>query len=73
MHAADDITVLRNGKNVGTVKADETSRGTRRDDGRSGGTAGLDRDPAEPGRTIREDSDLVVEDDRGVRAVDGSR
>ncbi|AAV47434.1 sugar ABC transporter ATP binding protein [Haloarcula marismortui ATCC 43049] len=72
MEAADEITVLREGKNVGTVPADDITREELAEMmvGREV-LLDLDRDPAEPGRSILEVSDLVVEDDRGVRAVDG--
>jgi ABC-type uncharacterized transport system ATPase subunit len=72
MHAADEITVLRDGENVGTVAADAVDR----DDLAEmmvGREVLLDvgRSETEPGETVLSCRDLVVEDDRGVRAVDG--
>ncbi|MFB6251460.1 MAG: ABC transporter ATP-binding protein [Halobellus sp.] len=72
MRAADEITVLRDGRNVGTVDAD----GTTREDlaelmvGREV-LLDVDRGAAETGDVVASASDIVVEDDRGVRAVDG--
>jgi simple sugar transport system ATP-binding protein len=71
MRAADEITVLRDGRNVGTVDAD----GTTREDlaelmvGREV-LLDVDRPPTETGEVVAAASNLVVEDDRGVRAVD---
>jgi simple sugar transport system ATP-binding protein len=72
MEAADEITVLREGKNVGTVPADDITREELAEMmvGREV-LLDLDREPAEPGRSVLDVEDLVVEDDRGVRAVDG--
>ncbi|MEF8974281.1 MAG: ABC transporter ATP-binding protein, partial [Haloarcula sp.] len=72
MEAADEITVLREGKNVGTVPADEITREELAEMmvGREV-LLDLDRDPTEPGESVLAVEDLVVEDDRGVRAVDG--
>ncbi|MFD1599902.1 ABC transporter ATP-binding protein [Halobellus rarus] len=71
MRAADEITVLRDGRNVGTVEAD----GTNREDlaelmvGREV-LLDVDRPPAETGDVVAAASNLAVEDDRGVRVVD---
>jgi simple sugar transport system ATP-binding protein len=72
MAAADEISVLRDGRKVGTVDADDTTRK---------GLAELmvgrevlldvDRPPAETGDVVASLSDMTVDDDRGVRAVDG--
>ncbi|WP_336023205.1 ABC transporter ATP-binding protein [Halobellus salinisoli] len=72
MRAADEITVLRDGRNVGTVVADETTR-----EGLAELMVGrevlldVDKPPAETGDVVAAASDIVVEDERGVRAVDG--
>jgi len=71
MEAADEITVLRDGRRVGTVDADDTTR-----EGLAELMVGrevlldVDRPPAETGDVVASVSDLVVDDDRGVRAVD---
>jgi simple sugar transport system ATP-binding protein len=71
MQAADEITVLRDGRKVGTVDADTTTR-----EGLAELMVGrevlldIDRPPAETGDVVASASDLVVDDDRGVRAVD---
>ncbi|MFB6222707.1 MAG: ABC transporter ATP-binding protein [Haloarcula sp.] len=72
MTAADEITVLREGKNVGTVAADDITREELAEMmvGREV-LLDLDREPADPGRPVLEVKNLGVEDDRGVRAVDG--
>ncbi len=72
MRAADEITVLRDGVNVGTVDAG----GTTREDlaelmvGREV-LLDVDRQAGETGEIVASASDIVVEDERGVRAVDG--
>jgi ABC-type uncharacterized transport system ATPase subunit len=72
MHAADRITVLRDGQHVGTVDADGT---TREELARMmvGRDVVMEIEPGrqEPGEELLRVSDLAVEDDRGVRAVDG--
>jgi simple sugar transport system ATP-binding protein len=72
MTAADDVTVLRDGKNVGTVGADETTREelARLMVGREV-LLELDRAEAEPGAEVLSVDGLSVEDERGVVAVDG--
>jgi ABC-type uncharacterized transport system ATPase subunit len=71
MTAADEITVLRDGVNVGTVAAGETTREELAElmVGREV-LLDVERPPAEFGETVLEVSDLAVTDDRGVRAVD---
>ena len=72
MEAADEITVLRDGRKVGTVDADDTTR-----EGLAELMVGrevlldVDHPPADPGDVVASVSELVVDDDRGVRAVDG--
>ena len=72
MRAADEITVLRDGRKVGTVDADDTTR-----EGLAELMVGrevlldVDRPAAETGDVVASVSELVVDDDRGVRAVDG--
>ena len=70
MHAADEITVLRDGENVGTVDADETTREelARLMVGREV-VMDIDRSPASPGEELLRVEDLSVETDRGVEAV----
>jgi general nucleoside transport system ATP-binding protein len=68
---ADRITVIRRGRTVGTAAPD-----TPEDElaalmvGREV-TLEVAKTPAEPGREVLTISGLVVDDDRGVRAVDG--
>ena len=72
MRAADEITVLRDGQKVGTVDAEDTTR-----EGLAELMVGrevlldVDRPAAETGDVVASASELVVDDDRGVRAVDG--
>jgi simple sugar transport system ATP-binding protein len=72
MHAADEITVLRDGRNVGTVDADATSREelARLMVGRDV-VMELDPSPTEPGAEILRVEEVTVETERGVDAVDG--
>ncbi|RLM53587.1 ABC transporter ATP-binding protein [Halobellus sp. Atlit-31R] len=71
MRAADDITVLRDGRNVGSVQAAETTREDLAElmVGREV-LLDVDRPPAETGDVVAAVSNAVVDDDRGVRAVD---
>ncbi|MGK5679279.1 ABC transporter ATP-binding protein [Actinoplanes sp. URMC 104] len=68
---ADRITVIRRGRTVGTASPDTS------EDELAALMVGRDvslevtKTPAEPGREVLKVSGLVVEDDRGVRAVDG--
>ncbi|PSQ39806.1 heme ABC transporter ATP-binding protein [Halobacteriales archaeon SW_5_70_135] len=68
--AADRITVLRDGENVGTVAADETSREAlaRLMVGREV-LLSPERPPADAGEVTLAAEGVTVEDDRGVRAV----
>ncbi|WP_132057591.1 ABC transporter ATP-binding protein [Halorussus amylolyticus] len=72
MEAADDITVLRDGKNVGSVDADATTREELAElmVGREV-LLEADKDPANPGEVGLAVSDLRVTDDRGVEQVSG--
>ena len=68
---ADRITVIRRGRTVGTASPD-----TPEDELAAlmvGRAVSLEvtKTPTEPGREVLKVSGLVVEDDRGVRAVDG--
>ncbi|MFC7227523.1 ABC transporter ATP-binding protein [Salinirubellus salinus] len=71
MTAADDVTVLRDGKNVGSVKADETTREelARMMVGREV-LLELERAEADPGAEVLTVEGLTVQDERGVVAVD---
>ncbi|WP_415383251.1 ABC transporter ATP-binding protein [Halosimplex sp. TS25] len=71
MTAADEITVLRGGENVGTVPAADASRDRLAElmVGREV-LLDVDRSAATPGESVLDVRDLVVEDARGVRAVD---
>jgi simple sugar transport system ATP-binding protein len=68
---ADRITVIRRGRTVGTATPD-----TPEDElaalmvGRDVSLE-VDKTPAEPGRPVLRVSGLIVDDDRGIRAVDG--
>ncbi|ELZ71838.1 putative sugar ABC transporter ATP-binding protein [Haloferax prahovense DSM 18310] len=70
MHAADDITVLRNGKNVGTVKADETSN-EELAELMVGREVLLEpkAEPQEPGDEVLSVQNLSAKDNRGIPAV----
>jgi simple sugar transport system ATP-binding protein len=71
MTAADEITVLRDGRNVGRVAADDTTREELAElmVGREV-LLDVDQPPADPGEVVLEVEDLTVTDDRGVHAVD---
>ncbi|MFB6113089.1 MAG: ABC transporter ATP-binding protein [Halodesulfurarchaeum sp.] len=71
MQVADRITVLRDGKRVGTVAAAETSRSELAEMmvGREV-LLDVERRPASPGAEVLSVSDLVVEDDRGIARVE---
>lgn len=72
LEAADAISVLRDGKLVGTVASEETDR-------KELATMMVGREvlmevtgaDAVPGKRTLDVEDLVVEDDRGIQAVDG--
>ena len=72
MAAADEITVLRDGENVGTVAADETSREELAElmVGREV-LLEVEASPADPGETVLDCTDVTVTDERGVDAVGG--
>jgi simple sugar transport system ATP-binding protein len=72
MTAADEVTVLRDGRNVGTVPAEETSREELAElmVGREV-LLEVEKPPSDPGEPVLEVDDLVVADDRGVDAVEG--
>jgi len=72
LHAADDISVLRDGELVGTVNAEEATREelARMMVGRDV-LLEVETDATAPGSTVLGVDDLVVYDDRDVRAVDG--
>ena len=72
MRAADEISVLRDGRKVGTVDADGTSQEELAElmVGREV-LLDVDHGTAETGDVVASASDVVVEDERGVRAVDG--
>ena len=71
MEAAETITVLRDGENVGTVSADGTSREALAElmVGREV-LLEVERPEASFGETVLEVDDLAVTDSRGIRAVD---
>ena len=70
LHAADDVTVLRDGKHVGTVRTDDV---TREDlaEMMVGREVLMERESAtgSPGETVLDIEGLSVEDERGVEAV----
>jgi simple sugar transport system ATP-binding protein len=70
MRAADEISVLRDGKKVGTVDADATTQEELAElmVGREV-LLDVDHGTAETGAVVAAVSDVVVENDRGVRAV----
>ncbi|GAB7093411.1 ABC transporter ATP-binding protein [Halolamina litorea] len=70
--AADEVTVLRDGKNVGSVETDDVTD-TELAEMMVGREVLFDTDkpPVEVGSIGLAARDLVVEDDRGVSAVDG--
>ena len=70
LRAADEISVLRDGKLVGTVPAAEATREelARMMVGRDV-LLDVEKPPAEQGETVLEVGDLVVVDERGIRAV----
>ena len=72
MHAADDVTVLRDGKNVGTVPAAETTREQLAElmVGREV-LLDVEKTPADPGDVALNVSGLRVTDGRGVEQVAG--
>ncbi len=71
LHAADEISVLRDGELIGTVSAAEATREqlARMMVGREV-LLEVEMEAATPGSTVLGVNELVVEDDRDVRAVD---
>jgi ABC-type uncharacterized transport system ATPase subunit len=72
MHAADDVTVLRDGKNVGSVEAAETTREELAElmVGREV-LLEVEKPPSDTGERVLSVDDLTVADDRDVEAVGG--
>ncbi|MFC7199947.1 ABC transporter ATP-binding protein [Halospeciosus flavus] len=70
MAAADDITVLRDGKNVGTVDADTATREELAEFmvGREV-LLEVEKESVAPGAPVLTVEDLTVDDDRGIEAV----
>ncbi|WP_353633626.1 ABC transporter ATP-binding protein [Halobacterium sp. NMX12-1] len=70
MHATDDVTVLRDGENVGTVDADETTREELAElmVGREV-VLDVESTPPDVGETVLDVDSLSVLDDRDVPAV----
>jgi simple sugar transport system ATP-binding protein len=71
MTAADEITVLRDGKTAGTVRADGVTR-EQLAEMMVGREVLLDveRTPTQPGERVLDVTDLRVTDDRGIPAVE---
>ncbi|MFB6072570.1 MAG: ABC transporter ATP-binding protein [Halobacterium sp.] len=71
MHAADDVTVLRDGENVGTVSTDDTTQEELAElmVGREV-ILEVEKQPSTPGEEVLGVESLSVRDDRGVLAVD---
>jgi simple sugar transport system ATP-binding protein len=72
LNIADRITVLRDGKVVGSTTPQETTEAALASMmvGREV-ILKVDKEPAQPGETILDVQDLRVQDDRGTLAVDG--
>ena len=72
MHAADDVTVLRDGRNVGTVAAEDVTR-EELAEMMVGREVLMEPDarPADHGEPVLEVADLRADDDRGVEVVSG--
>ena len=72
MRAADEISVLRDGRKVGTVDADATTQEELAElmVGREV-LMDVDHGTAETGDVVASASDVVVDSERGVRAVNG--
>ncbi|WP_418285209.1 ABC transporter ATP-binding protein [Halorubrum sp. DTA46] len=71
-HAADEITVLRDGRNVGTVQTADVTR-EELAEMMVGREVLMERSPSagEPGNTVLDIDDVHAEDDRGVEVVSG--
>jgi general nucleoside transport system ATP-binding protein len=68
---ADRITVIRRGRTVGTATPDTPENELATLMVGRDVILEVDKTPAEPGRPVLQVSGLIVDDDRGVRAVDG--
>ncbi|MBW6433123.1 ABC transporter ATP-binding protein [Actinoplanes hulinensis] len=68
---ADRITVIRRGQVVGTASPDTSEEELAALMVGRAVSLEVEKSPAEPGDSILKISGLVVDDDRGVRAVDG--
>jgi general nucleoside transport system ATP-binding protein len=68
---ADRITVIRRGRTVGTATPDTPEEELAAMMVGRAVNLEVEKGPADPGREVLKISGLVVEDDRGVRAVDG--
>ncbi|WP_317620694.1 ABC transporter ATP-binding protein [Actinoplanes sp. KI2] len=68
---ADRITVIRRGRTVGTATPDTSEEELAALMVGRDVNLEVSKTPAEPGREVLKISGLVVDDDRGVRAVDG--
>ncbi|MGA5301528.1 ABC transporter ATP-binding protein [Nucisporomicrobium flavum] len=68
---ADRITVIRRGRTVATVSPQTSEEELASTMVGRAVSLDIDKAPAEPGREVLKISGLVVEDERGVRAVDG--
>ncbi|SFG13648.1 simple sugar transport system ATP-binding protein [Halopelagius inordinatus] len=71
LEAADEVTVLRDGENVGTVATDETTREELAElmVGREV-LMQVDKPAVDPGESVLSVRDLTVEDERGVDVVE---
>jgi len=68
---ADRITVIRRGRTVGTASPDTSEEELATLMVGRDVSLEVSKTPAEPGREVLKVSGLVVDDDRGVRVVDG--
>jgi simple sugar transport system ATP-binding protein len=68
---ADRITVIRRGKTVGVATPDTTEEELAALMVGRSVSLEVEKNPAEPGREVLKIAGLVVDDDRGIRAVDG--
>ena len=68
---ADRITVIRRGRTVGTASPDTPEHELAALMVGRDVSLEVDKGPADPGRQVLKISGLIVDDDRGVRAVDG--
>ncbi len=68
---ADKITVIRRGRTVGTASPDTSEEELAELMVGRDVSLEVTKTPSDPGREVLKVSGLIVEDDRGVRAVDG--